>query len=80
MENLLKFLVESLVDDKSADKSAVEVSKEENEKSVTFRVKVAENDIGKVIGKNGKTANSIRTILKSVSAKEHKKIFVKFED
>ena len=76
MENLLKFLVESLVD----DKSAVEVSKEENEKSVTFRVKVAENDIGKVIGKNGKTANSIRTILKSVSAKEHKKIFVKFED
>ena len=76
MEQLLKFLVESLVD----EKSAVEISKEENEKSVTFRVKVAENDIGKVIGKNGKTANSIRTILKSVSAKEHKKIFVKFED
>ena len=76
MENLLKFLVESLVD----DKSAVEVSKEEDEKSVTFRVKVAENDIGKVIGKNGKTANSIRTICKSVSTKEHKKVFVKFED
>ncbi len=76
MENLLKFLVESLVD----DKSAVEISKEEDEKSVTFRVKVAENDIGKVIGKNGKTANSIRTICKSVSTKEHKKIFVKFED
>ena len=76
MEKLLKFLVESLVD----EKSAVEISKEENEKSVTFRVKVAENDIGKVIGKNGKTANGIRTILKSVSAKEHKKIFVKFED
>ena len=76
MENLLKFLVESLVD----DKSAVEISKDEDEKSVTFRVKVAENDIGKVIGKNGKTANSIRTILKSVCAKEHKKIFVKFED
>ena len=43
MEKLLKFLVESLVD----DKSAVEISKEEDEKSVTFRVKVAENDIGK---------------------------------
>lgn len=76
MEKLLKFLVESLVD----DKSAVEISKEEDEKSVTFRVKVAENDIGKVIGKNGKTANSIRTICKSVSTKDHKKIFVKFED
>ena len=76
MEQLLKFLVESLVD----DKSAVQLSREDDERSVTFRVKVAENDIGKVIGKNGKTANSIRTILKSVSAREHKKIFVKFED
>ncbi len=76
MEQLLKFLVESLVD----DKNAVQISREDDERSVTFRVKVAENDIGKVIGKNGKTANSIRTILKSVSAREHKKIFVKFED
>ena len=76
MEKLLKFLVESLVD----DKSAVEISTEEDEKSVTFRVKVAENDIGKVIGKNGKTANSIRTICKSVNTKDHKKVFVKFED
>ena len=76
MEELLKFLVESLVE----DKSAVEVSKEEDEKTLTFRVKVAENDIGKVIGKNGKTANSVRTILKSVCAKTHKKVFVKFED
>ncbi len=76
MEELLKFLVESLVE----DKSAVVISKDEDEKTITYRVKVDENDIGKVIGKNGKTANSIRTILKSVSAKLHKKVFVKFED
>ncbi len=76
MENLLKFLVENLVE----DKSAVEISKEEDEKTITYRVKVAENDIGKVIGKNGKTANSVRTIMKSVTAKLHKKVFVKFED
>ncbi len=76
MENLLKFLVESLVE----NKTAVEISKDEDDKAITYRVKVAEGDIGKVIGKNGKTANSIRTIMKSVTAKLHKKIFVKFED
>lgn len=76
MEKLLKFLVENLVE----EKSSVDVSKEEDEKAITFYVKVAEKDLGKVIGKNGKTANSIRTILKSVCAKTHKKIFVKFED
>lgn len=76
MEELLKFLIENLVE----DKSAVQVEKEEDEKNITFRVKVAEKDIGKVIGKNGKTASSVRTIMKSTTAKLHKKVFVKFED
>ncbi len=76
MEELLKFLIENLVE----EKSAVQVEKEEDEKSITFRVRVAQNDIGKVIGKNGKTASSVRNIMKSVTAKLHKKVFVKFED
>lgn len=76
MDELLKFLVGALVD----DEKSVEVGKEEAEGAITYRVKVAEGDLGKVIGKNGKTANSLRTILKSVAAKEHKKVFVKFED
>ncbi len=76
MEDLLKFLVKTLVE----DEDAVEVVKEEDEKTLTYKVKVAEKDLGKVIGKNGKTATSIRTIMKTVSAKLHKKVFVKFED
>lgn len=76
MDELLKFLVKSLVD----DEDAVEISKNEDDKQIEYRVKVAENDLGKVIGKNGKTAMSVRTILKSVGTKMHKKIFVKFED
>lgn len=76
MDQLLKFLVSALVE----DEKSVEVNKEEGEGSITYHVKVAEGDLGKVIGKNGKTANSLRTILKSVAAKEHKKVFVKFED
>lgn len=76
MEELLKFLVCALVD----DEKAVEVETEEDDGAITYRVKVASQDIGKVIGKNGKTATSIRTIMKSVTAKTHKKVFVKFED
>ena len=74
MDELLNFLVKSLV----SDEKAVEVSKEEDDKAITYKVKVAAEDVGKVIGKSGKTANSIRTVLKSVGAKTHKKVFVKF--
>ena len=76
MDELLTFLVKALVD----DEDAVTLEKKENENTVEYTVKVAESDIGKVIGKNGRTASSIRNILKSVSTKLHKKVFVKFED
>ncbi len=76
MQQLLELLVKTLV----KNENEVEVTKEEGEKSITFVVKVASEDIGKVIGKNGKMASSIRTIIKSIGAKEHKKIFVKFGD
>lgn len=74
MDKLLEYLIKALVE----DENSVVVEKEEDEKSVTFIVKVASTDIGKVIGKNGKTANNIRGIMKSVASKTHKKVFVKF--
>ncbi len=74
MEELLKFLVTALVE----DDSAVVVKKEEDENSINYIVSVASNDLGKVIGKGGKTAQSIRTIMKSIGTKSHKKVFVKF--
>ena len=76
MDELLKFLVKAIV----TEDEVVEVAKEEDERTITYKIKVAESDIGKVIGKNGKTATSIRTIMKSVGAKSHKRVFVKFED
>ncbi len=76
MDKLLEFLVKALVE----DEKAVAIEKEEDDGQITYRVKVADGDLGKVIGKNGKTATSIRNIMKSVSAKLHKKVFVKFED
>lgn len=76
MDELLKFLVKSLVN----NEECVEIEKQEDEKTLTYRVKVDSEDIGKVIGKNGRTAMSIRNVMKSVGAKSHKKVFVKFED
>ena len=74
MEELVKYIVKSLV----KDEDAVEVSMEETETEVTIFVKVNPDDMGKIIGKGGKIASSIRTIVKSMLAKSHKKVFVKF--
>ncbi len=76
MQELLELLVKTVVN----DDAAVEIKKEETEKSITFNVTVSSNDIGKVIGKNGRMASSIRTIIKSVNTDSHKKVFVKFGD
>ena len=73
---LLEFLVKALVD----DENSVKVTVDEKDDEIVYHVKVSSADIGKVIGKNGKTANSIRTIVKSIGAKTKKKVFVKFED
>lgn len=74
MENLVKYIVENLVD----NKEMVEVSTlEESEKVSVVTVKVAKDDIGKVIGRNGKIAGSLRTIVKSASAKTGKRFIVK---
>ena len=74
MENLVKYIVENLVD----NKDMVEVSTvEESEKVSVVTVNVAKDDIGKVIGRNGKIAGSIRTIVKSASAKTGKRFIVK---
>ena len=74
MEELVKYIVKTLV----KDEDAVEVSMEETETEVTIFVKLNPDDMGKIIGKGGKIASSIRTIVKSMLAKSHKKVFVKF--
>ena len=76
MDELLKFLVKSLVE----KEDEVSLEKEEDDNAITYHVKVASGDLGKVIGKNGKTATSIRTVMKSIGANTDKKVFVKFED
>ena len=74
MEEILTTIISNLVD----DKDAVEIKKIDSEKTITFEVKVAEGDMGKVIGKQGRLAKSIRTVMKSLANKEHKKVSVEF--
>ena len=74
MKELLTVVIKNLVD-APEDVSIVE---KENEKSICYEVKVAKNDMGKVIGKQVKMAKSIRTVMKAVAVKEHKKISIEF--
>ncbi len=74
MEELVSYIVKSLVD--NPDKVEV-TSENESEKVVIVRVTVDPEDLGKVIGKGGRIANSIRTIIKSASAKSGRRFIVK---
>lgn len=74
MKEILKTIISNLVD----DKEAVEINQVDGEKSITFEVKVAEGDMGKVIGRQGRIAKSIRMIMKAFASKEHKKVSVEF--
>ena len=74
MEKILETIILNLVD----DKEAVKIEKKDSENEVTFEVKVAEKDMGRVIGRQGRLAKSIRTLMKSVAAKEGKKVSVEF--
>ena len=75
MRDVLELIIANLVDNKE-EISIEEISN--NEKSVEFKVKVAAGDMGKVIGKQGRVAKSIRTVMKSVAGKEGKKVNVEF--
>lgn len=74
MKETLKVIISNLVE----DKNAVEINEVNGEKSIVFEVKVAESDMGKVIGRQGRLAKSIRTVMKALAAKEHKKVSVEF--
>lgn len=74
MKDILQTIIENLVE----NKEAIEIRQVEGEKSVVFEVKVAESDMGKIIGKEGRLAKAIRTVIKAVASKEQKRVTVEF--
>ena len=77
---VMKEVLETIIGTLVSDKNAVAINQIDGEQSVIFEVKVAEADMGKVIGKQGVIAKSIRTIMKSLAAKENKRVSVEFLD
>ena len=76
MKDSLETIITSLVN----DPSSVSINEVDGEKAIIFEVKVAESDMGKVIGREGRIAKAIRTIMKSLAAKEEKRITIEFID
>jgi len=72
MKELVEFIARSLVD----NPEEVSVNEVEGEKSVILELRVAPDDMGKIIGKQGKIAKSIRTLTKAAAAKEGKRVAV----
>jgi predicted RNA-binding protein YlqC (UPF0109 family) len=72
LKELVELLAKSLVDD--PDK--VEVREIDSERSTIIELQVAPDDMGKVIGKQGKIARAIRTLTKAAAAKEGKRVVV----
>ncbi len=76
MKEVLDLMIRNLVD----NPDEVSIKELNGEKSVVYEVKVAEDDMGKVIGKQGRVARAVRAIMKSIASKEDKKVTIEFID
>ena len=76
MKELVTFLARSLVD----HPEEVKVSQVEGEKSVILELKVAPSDMGKVIGRQGRIAKALRTVVKAAAPKGGKLVLVEIVD
>ncbi len=72
MKDLIEFIVRSLVE----KPEAVIVTETEGEQATVIEVKVADEDAGKVIGREGRIANALRILAKAAGAKDRKRVTV----
>ena len=76
----MKEILESILKNLVENDSAISINQIEKDKLTIFEIKVAPEDMGKVIGKEGKIAKAIRNIIRAVGVREHKKVTVEFID
>ena len=72
MKELVEVIAKALVD----DPDSVAVSERQDGRTTVIEVRVADSDMGKVLGKQGRIANAIRSVVKAAAAKEDKKVVV----
>ena len=76
MRQILETIIRNIVE----NQEAVSINEKEEADKITYEVKVAGSDIGRVIGKQGKVANSIRSVMRALGSKNKKKVVVEFLD
>ena len=76
MKQILETIIKSIVE----NEEAVSINEKEEADKIIFEVKVDESDMGRVIGRQGKVANSIRTLMKALGSREKKKVSIEFLD
>ncbi len=72
MKELLEVIAKSLVD----NPDEVVVTQTDSDKAIVLELRVAQNDMGKVIGKQGRIAKAIRSVVKAAASKEDRKVIV----
>ena len=72
MKELVEVIAKALVD----DPDSVIVSERQDGKTTVIEIRVADSDMGKVIGKQGRIAKAIRSVVKAAAAKEEKRVVV----
>ncbi|MDP4603674.1 MAG: KH domain-containing protein [Solirubrobacteraceae bacterium] len=77
MRELLEFLARSLVDDPAA---VVVEQFDDDDGTVVLELVVGEDDYGKVIGRGGRTANALRTVMKAAAVREERRVIVDIVD
>jgi hypothetical protein len=76
MKELTEYLIKSLVD----HPDEVQLTEMESEKTTIIEVKVADDDVGKVIGKQGRIIKAVRIILQAAAAKKGKRVVLEMLD
>ena len=75
MKELVEFIIKNLV----SNPDAVEIREEQKDRERVYVVKVDGEDFGKIIGRSGKVATAIRTVVRTSAKKNNKHVFVRFE-
>lgn len=76
----MKLVLETIIKNIVENKDSVVINEVQREQALVYQVKVDQSEVGKIIGKQGKTAKAIRTIMRVAGIKEGKKIIVEIVD
>ena len=80
MQLKVKEILECMIKNLVEDKDSISIKEIAQDSEINYEIRVNEKDMGRVIGKKGKIAQSIRTVMRAVAAKENKKVKLEFID